>query len=404
MLRLYQRVSGDAMLRMSCIIALGTLTIIPLTVSADTNTSLQYTADLRYRVEAVEQDGIDDDAVASTVRLRLGVQSARWHGFDTGAMFHGTRVLGNRLYNDTVNPVARPVVADPADTNLSQAWGRYQAGDAFESRVGRQRIIDDNARFIGNVGFRQLEQTFDAVTVDWRPTEAWQVQTWYLDQANRVFGPNHPAPLSARANLDTWVGILSHHFGDLQADLYHHRLAFEDRPASHENTGIRLHGALPGTATFSWRAEYARQSGLDDEGPARGQDYIRLALGQQRQGWRWFFGHERLGGDGDDAFQTPLATLHAHNGWADRFLTTPDNGLRDTWAGLATSAGAWQLLARAHDFRADHGGAQYGQELDLSAGRALMGPWQTEIKLALFEGEDGPPDTRKYWWTLTANW
>ena len=33
-------------------------------------------------------------------------------------------------------------------------------------KVGRQRIILDNARFVGNVGFRQLEQTFDAARIE----------------------------------------------------------------------------------------------------------------------------------------------------------------------------------------------------------------------------------------------
>ena len=40
-------------------------------------------------------------------------------------------------------------------------------------------------------------------------------------------------------------------------------------------------------------------------------------------------GFERLEGNGTVALQTPLATLHAFNGWADKFLSTPANGLRD---------------------------------------------------------------------------
>ena len=33
----------------------------------------------------------------------------------------------------------------------------------------------------------------------------------------------------------------------------------------------------------------------------------------------------------DGQLQTPLATLHAFNGWADMFLTTPANGLQDLY-------------------------------------------------------------------------
>src|SRR3546814_12023345 len=40
--------------------------------------------------------------------------------------------------------------------------------------------------------------------------------------------------------------------------------------------------------------------------------------------------YEVLGSDaGVFAFQTPLATLHKFQGWADLFLTTPSAGVRD---------------------------------------------------------------------------
>ena len=40
-------------------------------------------------------------------------------------------------------------------------------------------------------------------------------------------------------------------------------------------------------------------------------------------------GYEVLGGADvpNHAFQTPLATLHAFQGWADKFLTTPAAGV-----------------------------------------------------------------------------
>jgi len=42
-------------------------------------------------------------------------------------------------------------------------------------------------------------------------------------------------------------------------------------------------------------------------------------------------GYEVLEGNGAIGFATPLATLHAFNGWADMFLTTPANGLKDLY-------------------------------------------------------------------------
>ncbi len=360
--------------------------------------------DLRYRMEWVDQEGFDKDALASTARLRVSLRSPEWQGFDLGASLHANRVIGNRLYADTVTATDRPVVADPADTGLSQAWVRYRMDERLEARAGRQRLIDDNARFIGNVGFRQLEQTFDAVSVAWSPNAHWDLDIQYLDRAHRVFGPNHPDPLMAEADLDSWVGIITRHWGDTRLGIYAHRFQFEDRPASHENLGFRLIGPWPGVAGLSYRVEWARQSGLDGEGPEATQNYLHLGLSQQREGWRWFLGHERLGGDGQDGFQTPFATLHAHNGWADRFLATPESGLRDTWLGMTTEMGGWQWLAKLHDFRADSGGAALGRELNIAVSRQLTGPWSTELKLAVFDSDEGPGDARKFWWTLAANW
>ena len=45
----------------------------------------------------------------------------------------------------------------------------------------------------------------------------------------------------------------------------------------------------------------------------------------------WRSGYELLGSDGVTvAFSTPLATLHAFEGWADKFLATPAAGITDS--------------------------------------------------------------------------
>ncbi|MDQ2068678.1 alginate export family protein [Natronospira bacteriovora] len=390
----------------SCSLAAGLLVAIAGTPAFATTGEAAAPAldelDLRYRLEFVDQEGIERDAVASTASLRLLLRSPTWRGLDAGLGLQANRVIGNRLYNDTVTPSDRPVVADPADTGISQAWLRYSTGEQFEAVAGRQRLIDDNARFIGNVGFRQLEQTFDALSVAWRPQPDWRLSLQYLDRAHRVFGPHHPDPLMSTADLDSWVVVLGRRFAGMDMDLYAHRFEFEDRSASHENIGLRLRGPLPGDTGLSYRLEYARQTPINELSDLDAQDYLHLSLSQALEGWRWFLGHERLSGDGERAFQTPFATLHAHNGWADRFLVTPDDGLRDTWIGVGTRFNGWNLLARLHDFRADTGGDAWGRELNISAGHKLPGPWATEIKLAHFDGDDGVVDVSKVWWTLSA--
>ena len=365
----------------------------------------QSSIDLRYRIEHVDQDGFDQDANASTIRLRLGVLSPEWSGFSVGAMAHGNRSVISSDFNSTANGKTQyPVVADPDDENLSHAWLRYRAGEHFQATLGRQRIIEDNHRFIGHVGFRQLEQTFDAVTLVWQPADGWQVDLRYLDKAHRIFGPDNPNPLLAEADLDAWMGTMTHDLGQSKLAVFAHRLVFDDRPASHRNLGARLTGALAGGHGIEYRAEFARQDGLRELSPVSAQNYLHLRLSQRLDGWHWFAGHERLGGDGEYAFQTPLATLHAHNGWSDQFLATPANGLVDSYIAAGTRIGQWNGLIKLHDFRRDHGSGRYGNEYGAMITRPLSQNLSFETKLAWFDGGGERGDVTKLWLTLAGSW
>ena len=44
-------------------------------------------------------------------------------------------------------------------------------------------------------------------------------------------------------------------------------------------------------------------------------------------------GYEVLGADNGVGFATPLATGHKFQGWADKFLTTPGDGIEDVYIG-----------------------------------------------------------------------
>jgi hypothetical protein len=119
-----------------------------------------------------------------------------------------------------------------------------------------------------------------------------------------------------------------------------------------------------------------------------------------RAGW------EHLGGDGAHALQTPLATLHAFNGWADKFPVTPPDGLDDRYLGLSRRFGrerggeraGWQLAW--HDFRADRGGARYGREWDASLSLPLRKGLAATLKLADYRAGTFARDTRKAWLQL----
>ncbi len=113
-------------------------------------------ADIRYRLELVDQHGLPENATASTLRLRAGLKTVEWKGLS--ALVEGEAIarIGPRHYNDTVNGLtAYPVVADPSDVLLNQAWLRFKPVKEVDAVVGRQAVNFDNQRWIGSVGWRQ---------------------------------------------------------------------------------------------------------------------------------------------------------------------------------------------------------------------------------------------------------
>lgn len=369
-------------------------------------------ADLRYRLEVVDEDAFDEQAQASTMRLRLGGTTPSARGFDAGVAFQTTRVVGEPRYEDTTGSPGRfPTVRDPEDTIASEGWGRFRSREGvFQFKIGRQPLSHDNERFIGTDSFRQLEQTFNAAATRFGTGETARADIQYITQANRVVGPNHPDPMQATSKLEALVFDYDQAIGDTRLGVYAHEMEFKDDSPSHRNLGIRLKGRLPWTERFSYRMEYARQEGINDEGPPDELGYRHLRLAQDLEGWSWELGSERLEGDRQWAVQTPLASLHRHNGWADRFLVTPAFGLVDHYVGVNFEQGEWDFGSRVHDFHLDDGSGRYGQELSLSAGRDIFGPVRLQFGLSHYAGEEEnfypgdefEGDRTRAWFSLTA--
>jgi len=119
-------------------------------------------------------------------------------------------------------------------------------------------------------------------------------------------------------------------------------------------------------------------------------------------------GWERLGGDGAAASQTPLATLHAFKGWADKFTSTPPQGLEDRYALAVGKLGSGRLQDKLtwtlawHEYRAALGGADYGREFNASLGFPLPGGLTGLVKLADYRSDGVARDTLKAW--LQVEW
>lgn len=356
--------------------------------------------DLRYRYERVEQDNPLRDANASTLRTRLNYATGAFEGFAAFIEFDDVRVLGSERYNNATGlPSAQTqysVVADPEGTEVNQAFLSYAGFPDSLLKLGRQRIIYDNARFIGNVGWRQNEQTYDAFSVVNGSLADTQLSYAYIDKVNRIFGEDSP-----NGETDMKSHLLNLGYSGFEAgklSLYGYFLEYADAPAASNRTlGARFAGgySLEGDNRLLYTLEYAKQDDYKRGASNIDADYYLLELGARVSGVTALVGHEVLGVDGS-AFSTPLATAHAFNGWADVFLATPADGLRDTYFKLSGAFAGTGLAAAYHDFAADRGGDDYGTEINLQATRSF-GRVNMLAKYARYSADDFATDTSKFW-------
>ena len=383
-------------------------TTFPATVSAvdlakavaDGKTSLGF----RYRFEHVAQDGIDNDALASTARARLTWNSAETENFTFGIETDYSLILGIEDFNSTTNGRTEyPVVADPKGFDLNQAFVKYSNGDTTVT-VGRQRINHGGQRILGGVAYRQNEQTYDALRIQGK-AGAIDLDYSYIHNVNRIFGPGDAA------QPGDWYGD-SHAFRATATPADGHSVAgfaylfdlsnANGPPNSNATYGVDYQGefeALTVNAALARQSDYA-------ENPMSYDALYYSVQGAATLGALTVTGaFEVLGSDGGEAgFRTPVATLHKFQGWTDRFLATPAMGVRDTWFSVAGKIGGATVTGVFHDFQADDGGADYGSEIGLAITYPLRDNLSFLFKTAQYSADEHASDVTKLWLMLDWKW
>jgi len=380
---------------------------------ADAVASGKAGVNIRVRYEQVDQDSFEENANALTTRLRLNYRTGDWKGWSAFAEFDHVFHLVNDFNSGSGTSPGKseyPVVADPKGTDLNQLYLDYRFNEQWAIRAGRQRILLDDERFVGGVGWRQNEQTYDGVTLTASAIPHTALQYSYITHVRRIFGSTVAAGtnqvdahlLNAKIAInDNW-----------SVTPYYYYIDNEDVAAFSSGTlGGRITGRLR-TGDKSKLAlvfEFATQSDATNNPVDYRAQFahadVTLALDN---GLSLGVAYESLGGDATESgmmFSTPLATLHKFQGWADQFLTTPPQGIDDVYATLSLGVADWTLATVYHDFSAEAGSGDYGTELDVSAGRKLGDRWQLLVKGAFFNGESPAyADTNKYWIMLTASY
>ncbi|WP_347985850.1 alginate export family protein [Methylomonas sp. AM2-LC] len=385
-------------------------------------------ADINYRYENVNQDKgptfgphkqFVETANANTARLRLGLLSPTLYDFQAYAEYQGLYALENDYNQGVLSPNTQySKVQDPQRSELDQLWLSYKGIDDTLVKFGRQRIKYDDDRFIGNVGWRQLEQTYDSVTLlhNYQALFGLTINAAYLGHMQDPLGQNAKlsAPLlNLNYKINDWGNVIG----------YGYWLDFQDKvnyAKSSQTYGLRFDGKSPkfyDTVNFLYTAEWGIQSNYASNPNSYTADRVNLMGGLTAFDFTLQGAMEQLDGYGvNKTFNTPLGTNHAFQGWADVIknpLSLPGNTGATALAAAALGKGIRDVFATAsykmmndsliltgvyHDFFDDTGGVKFGSEWDFSVLKKFGKHYSLLAKYAdFYTANSAFTDTQKIW-------
>lgn len=312
-------------------------------------------------------------AQALLTRTRINYQTANFEGFDARIQ---AQYVGP--VNDHYGP-GNPdydAVADPEAFRLHQAYLAYTGYDS-KAIVGSQEIILDNARFIGNVGWRLNAQSFNAGSIKNESVENLKLYYAYADSINWIDGDidhnrqyhmiNGEYKLGESNQLSGFAYLQRNDGGGLEKlDTYGLRAWGKNGKISHD--------AMLALQRDAYYGNLFGEFDIDTVDVGAGIEYIS-------------------GGQGNEQFQTLNGTAHKFNGWADQFLGTGGGlpgGLLDIYGQVSVVAiKKLKLMGVAHYFNttdttpAGFDGA-YGYEFDALAKYSVCKNFDVLAKVAYY--------------------
>ncbi len=357
------------------------------------------------RYEEVNEDNALQTAKAVTLRSAIKYTTGTLDGFTGVAEFEDIRVVGGMgdysVPQTAYKTGVYSTIADPAVTELNQGYLQYNDG-RYTVKVGRQDIRYDNQRFIGAVPWRQDYQSFDALTLGYKNEASLSVDYNYIGKRNRIFA--QAADIDAKDHLlhltyPTPIGSLVA-YGYLIRD----DIVLENRLDTY---GVRLTGAKHvGSIDTTYLLEYASQKSVRGAANFKA-DYYTVEGGATFGPVTTKLGYEFLGSDrGLYGFATPLATLHLFQGWADNFLATPAQGIKDGYVSFAGAVAGGTLTFAYHDYSADEKTAvikDLGSEVNVSWTLPIKNNYTLGVKYAEYQKGDiaAKVDKGVFWTWLT---
>ncbi len=417
----------------------------------------------RLRYENVSQDGNGpagtsasnkplEDAHGITLRSLIGWQTAPYHDVSVGAQIISVGKLDDNFNDSTPfgsvytpasnqpNKVGYAKIVDPDYTGVNQLFLDWTGIQKTKIRLGRQQVNLDNVRFIGDIGFRQVMQVFDGVSVLNQSIEKTDV---YLAHFEAVRQTN--TKLRTDGSLE--IANINYHFSPTESLVgYGYLSSFDDlgfgnawfgagtlnngtllnsnADQSNKVLGLRLNGAhkINDDWKVLYTAEYAKQSSYASGDSRIDADYYKIGGGAAYDNFSLRIDQELLGSnDGKYAFQTPFGTNHLFQGWVDKFLATPKEGIQDSFITATYKYGNLLFFADYHVYNSDVDfykatggkGDKYGTEWNTSVTYNFDKNITTKIEYGKYsESDQYQPtatltqasrirDTEKLWLTAT---
>ncbi len=348
---------------------------------------------------------------AATMRMQIGYLTPEFHGLQGYAEYAGNQDIVANDYNSTRNGKTQyETIPDPQQNVLNQLWVSYKGLPDTEIKVGRQRFDFDNQRFISTVDWRQLQQVFDGLLITNTSLPNTTIKAGYVLKRQTVF--------ATVEGMQMPFANLTYNFKDIgNLTSYAYLMDFnEDHNASNQTYGIRFDGTRKINDDFSghYLVEYAYQKEHTQNPTHYHASYYHVVGGLTAFGVTAKAGMEQLDGSGKNkTFDTPLGLVHAFNGWADQFVITPNEGLRDVYGSLAGEIEGVKLTGMYHEYSNDSGNKDFGREWNFLVTKEFAKHYTLLAKYAYYDAGKvaavnaataGTPnaalgqfDTQKFW-------
>ena len=266
--------------------------------------------------------------------------------------------------------------------------------------MGERPINLNNQRFIGSVGWRQMPQTFGEISITQKLKNKASLYGALLYRRNGIKPELNKR--YKRGNL-----LFNSHMSITEAlDLTGYAFLLE---GTHNTFGLRSSATLPvRDLDLSAVAEYAIQRDPLVKSNFSGKVETQYLNGELGARYKQFFskiGMEVLGeqGAGSKGFSTPLATLHAFNGWSDTLLGLASggttSGLKDLHITLGyKSEAVGKAMLVYHKYDSVINGVDYGSEIDVLLKKQVCKNASLLLKAAFYQADASQfNDVSKYW-------